>query len=246
MSQEFADSLATAFNDAGIPCVLWGQYLWQVHGVPTIIQAIDFVIPDESLEAAKEVMMTGKFSDPVSACPDTTKCLDGSSPDRAYPHPSFHMHMDIYGVGLYVQSETLWFLPPLSATLARPKANPLPPYLAFACDRTALPPCEMGKGRGFFDLDQTVVLVPKAHTLTEALMRIMARDDGKKIGACSAPHFCYIGLYVEKGGILDISLLPEPLKKIYEEFRDGPESIGSIEIKLKRTLGVPVPPRFYH
>jgi hypothetical protein len=151
-----------------------------------------------------------------------------------------------YGVGIYVQSETLWFLPPLGATLANPKANRLPRYLAFACDLTALPPYEIGMGRGAFDSDQTVVLVPKAHILTEALMRITARDDGTKVGAYSAAHFCYIILYVEKRGILDIGLLPEPLARLYEEFRDGLGPSGPIRTKLKRTLGVLVPPRFYH
>ncbi|KAK3294549.1 thioredoxin reductase [Chaetomium fimeti] len=247
--ERFAESLATALNAAGIPCVLWGQYLLQVHGASTIVCAIDFVIPDESLEAAKEVIKTGHFSIPVYACADTMTCLSGNSPGRTHPHPSIHMHMDLgttQSVGLYVQSETLWFLPPLSATLASPKTNPLPPYFALASDRTALPTDEMTTGRGIFNSDETVVIVPKAHTMTEALMRIMARDNGKTVGGNSVPHFCYIFFFIERRGILDINLLPESLKKFYEEFRDGPAAIGQIEIKLKRALGIPVPLRFYH
>lgn len=37
MMEQFSDSLATALNAAGIPCVLWGHYLWQVHGIPTFV-----------------------------------------------------------------------------------------------------------------------------------------------------------------------------------------------------------------
>lgn len=211
------------------------------------IESIDFVIPDGSVEAVKEVMTTGHFSEQISICPDTKKCVEGSSPDRLHPHPSFHMHVPIRGlsVGIYVQSETLWFLPPLDATLASPKANPLPPYLTFACDPTALPPDNAGMGRGAFSLDQTVVLVPKVHILTEALMRIMARDDATKVGSYSGAHLCYIVRYVEKRGILDIGLLPEGLGNVYREFRDGPASVPLVVIKLKRLLGVSLPLRFY-
>lgn len=154
------------------------------------------------------------------------------------------MHLGDYGVGLYVQSETLWFLPPLDATLANPKANPLPPYLAFACDRTALPPDKPTFGMGVFDSDETVVLVPKAHTLTEALMRIMAADDGNRTGSYAGAHFCYIGIYVEQRGFLDIDLLPRAFANIYKTMKEG--SMGTALIELKRTLGVPVRPKFYH
>jgi hypothetical protein len=33
---ELLDSLARALNAAEIPCVLWGKFLWQCHGVPTL------------------------------------------------------------------------------------------------------------------------------------------------------------------------------------------------------------------
>jgi hypothetical protein len=87
-----------------------------------------------------------------------------------------------YAVSLYVQSKTLWFLPPLGPSLASPRANPLPRYLALASDPTALPPLEVGKGKGIFSFKETMVLVPRAHILTEALMRMMARESRKQSG----------------------------------------------------------------
>lgn len=33
--ERLVDSMARALNAAGIPCVLWGQFLWSAHGVPT-------------------------------------------------------------------------------------------------------------------------------------------------------------------------------------------------------------------
>ncbi|KAK4234269.1 hypothetical protein C8A03DRAFT_37959 [Achaetomium macrosporum] len=248
-SEEIVDSVARVLNAAGIPCVLWGHFLWATHGVPTYIP-LDLVIPDASLAAASEAMTAARFSPPLVACLDPTTCIDGSSPDRQHPHPAFHMHIEdttpgltVSSVCLHLQSETLWFLPPLRASLASPRTCRLPRYLALACDRTALPPDELGMGRGVFHSDQTVVVVPKAHILTEALMRIMARDRYERVGMWAVQHFLYIALYVEERGILDLRLLPEPLGKLYKELTG--RGHGNAMVKLMRTLGVPVLERLY-
>ncbi|KAL2017208.1 hypothetical protein VTK56DRAFT_2415 [Thermocarpiscus australiensis] len=248
-AEELVESLARALNAAEIPCVLWGHFLWATHGVPTYIGSLDLVT---SLAAARDIVTTGHFSQRLVACPDTTTCLDGTSPNRTHPHPAFHVHIEgvtnpssLSAVCLFPQSETLWFLPPLSPYLASPRAHPLPRYLALACDRTALPPFQIGMGRGAFDSDQTVVLVPKVHVLTEALMRIMARDAGKIVGGYAVQHFAYIDLYVHQCGFLDIGLLPEPFGKIYEEFREGPVPTRDIILQLRRAVGVPVDESLY-
>lgn len=192
-----------------------------------------------------------RFSLPLLACMDTT-CLM-SSADRPYPPSEFHLHVKgattgqpcIFTVCVFRQSETLWFLPPFDASLASPRARQLPSYLALACDRTALPPFEIGMGRGVFESDQTVVLVPRAHILLEALMRIMARDLEKKAGTYAYAMFGYIGLYVEKRGLLDTSLLPEPFGMLYKNARDGPMYPPEIVMRLRRTMGFPVDPSDY-
>ncbi|KAK3302628.1 thioredoxin reductase [Chaetomium strumarium] len=219
------DSVARVLNAAGVPCVLWAHLLWSTHGVPTYVPQLDLVIPDAGLAAASEAMMTGSFSPPLVACPDPTTCRDGSSPERRHPHTAFHMHIEgtirvqaISCLCFYVQSETLWFLPPLSASLAKPRECPLPRYLAFA-----------------------VVLVPKVHILTEALMRIMARDHGTRVGSCCVQHFLYIPIYVEQRGILDISLLPELFEELYKQMTTGsPADVAKASLKLRRNLGAPL------
>jgi hypothetical protein len=153
-------------------------------------------------------------------------------------------HRSTSSVCLHRQSETLWFLPPLEASLASPRAGPLPPYLALACDKTALPPFKLGMGQGAFRSDETVVLVPKAHIYTEALMRIMARDDDKRVGTYAVAHFLYIEQYVRGRGIFDVSLLPRPLGELYEEFvSDKP--LKNTMAKLKRVVGIPVDAKYY-
>lgn len=37
ISNVFVSSIAQTLNTAGIPCVLWGHYLLQAHGVPTVV-----------------------------------------------------------------------------------------------------------------------------------------------------------------------------------------------------------------
>ncbi|KAK4234484.1 hypothetical protein C8A03DRAFT_37753 [Achaetomium macrosporum] len=246
-AEQIVDSVERVLNAAGIPCVLWGHFLWATHGVPTYIPQLDLVVPDASLATASKAMTAGRFSPPLVACPDPTACLDGSHPDRKHPHTAFHMHIEgttptraVPCVCLYLQSETLWFLPLFSPALASPRTCRLPPYLALACDRTALPPDEIGMGRGAFLSDQTVVLVPKAHILTEALMRIFARDSAKKVGAWAGAHFAYIITYVHDLGFLDVDLMPEPLANFYKEYKAGLTGYGDITLRLKRTLGVPL------
>jgi hypothetical protein len=141
-------------------------------------------------------------------------------------------------IALHLQSETLWFLPPFDSSLANPRGCQLPRYLALANDETAVPPHQGDLGLGAFEVDQTVVLVPKVHILTEALMRIAARDYGKTVGTYGAAHIGYMQLYVEPFGDLDLSLLPEPFKKLYEEHRKG--SSPELRVRLLRTCGVPL------
>lgn len=95
-------------------------------------------------------------------------------------------------------------------------------------------------GRGVFLSDQTVVLVPKAHILTEALIRIMVRDSDKKVGQWAGQHFAYISIYVHDRGILNVDLMPGPLAAFYKEFRDGPAPVADTIRMLKRLLGVPL------
>lgn len=209
-------------------------------------KGLHFVVPDAKMAAAGEILNTSHFSQTLVACPDTMKCLDGNSPDSRRPYPAFHIHIEQetgYAVSLFPQSETIWFLPPLSASLARPRACQLPRYLALACDRTAVPFYERPPMHGAFHSDQTVVLILKAHILTEALMRIMARDYNAKVGGRGMRDFLYIPIHAEHLGFLDLDLLPEPFKKIYEDFKDGPPF--NPLVRLQRALGIAVDESYY-
>ncbi len=163
LSQLFVASLARALNRAQVPCILWGHCLLGLHGVPSIIGAsntpptkakriqqltvcksIDFVIPDNCSEAGARALSQ---CEGLVSCRDPVSCPDTSSNRHSQP-PVFHAHLDDdpeITAGLYFQSDTLWFLPPLDRSLLSPSNElNLPPYFALASDRSVFPPWRPG------------------------------------------------------------------------------------------------------
>ncbi|KAL7622037.1 hypothetical protein AAE478_007538 [Parahypoxylon ruwenzoriense] len=235
-SQSLVASIAQRLNSAQIPCVLWGHFLFNVHGIPSIIDSIDFVIPDDCLEVgAKEVAQI----DSLTMCPDMEGCR-ASSTERFTPGPAFHLHVKGLEItaGLYVQSETLWFLPPLQTSLSFPTKLPISSDFLFASDQTPLPPWRPGRGSGVFQPGNHEVIVPKAHILLEAFLRIHARDSGKRVGSFGISMITYIEEYVDDDGLLDVNQLPEPLRSFYVEFRQGGKPVWQWNQELKAALGV--------
>lgn len=140
-------------------------------------------------------------------------------------------------VALYVQSETLWFLPPFSKSLL-PAVNggKLPAQFVYATDKSILPPWRPGRGSGAFQSGS--VTVPKSHILLEAFMRLYARDSEKTIGAFAMAMIAYMEGYVDDDGLLDASLLPPSLAGHYRELREGYKPLMQWTKELKESLGV--------
>lgn len=126
-------------------------------------------------------------------CPDPHTCLS-ISPRRPTPPPSFHLHLDASESGttveLFIQSETLWFLPPLN-DLIPPCSDQIAPGFLVASDRHTLPPWRPGRGRGYFkEAHDHQVIVPSAHVLLEAFLRIYARTIENYLEVSPCP-WCY-------------------------------------------------------
>lgn len=152
LSESLVASLARALNSDQVPCVLWGHYLLNVHGVPSIIgvgiprskefqnqdpelmlcKSIDFIIPDDLFEVGTRALTQFKSLTP---CPDGEAC-PSSSQERYTPPPAFYVHIEDseVTVGLYPQSETLWFLPPLDSSFSSPREIKLPSQFILASD----------------------------------------------------------------------------------------------------------------
>jgi len=235
-SESFVASIALALNAAQILCVLWGHYLLNVHGVPSIMASIDFVIPDNCLSAGTEVLT--RFDGLVS-CPDSEACST-SSQQRPSPPPAFHTHLKDLDVtvSLYLQSETLWSLMPLDRSLASPTEVKHPSCFVFASNQTILPPWRPGRGSGFFKPSQYPLIVPKSHILLDAFMLLYARDFGKRMGAFAMPMIGYIEEYVDEDGLLETKQLPEPLLTFYRELREGEKTVRQWTKQLREALGL--------
>ncbi|OHE96962.1 hypothetical protein CORC01_07747 [Colletotrichum orchidophilum] len=236
-SESFVESIASALKASKIPCVLWGHCLLNVYGVPSIIGSIDFVVPDQLISVGADVI--SDLPD-LQQCPSVELCL-ASSPERRTPPPTFHVHIkgSEVTIGLYLQSETLWFLPTLEESLLSVEDTKLSPTFALACDRDVLPPWRPGRGSGAFKSSNSSVVVPKSHVLLEAYLRLYARDSGKPVGSFAMAMIGYMEQYVDDDGLLDANQLPEPLKSAYKELRLGEKPTRQWMKELKHSLNVP-------
>lgn len=114
------------------------------------------------------------------------------------------------------------------------------PYFCLASDRTTLPPWRPGRASGAFQPGHHPVLVPRAHVLLEAFLRLYARDSDKKIGSFGMAMISYVEEYVDDDGLLDAEQLPEPLRTLYGDLRTGRTPVRQWTRDLKEALGVPV------
>lgn len=145
-------------------------------------------------------------------------------------------------VGLFLQSETLWFLPPLSKTLlCVPEEEATNSPFISATDSTILPPWRPGRGSGVFTSTDSAkhVLVPRAPVLLEAYMRLHARDSGKQVGTFSLAMVDYMTMYVDEDGYLDVMLLSDPFRAFYQRLKVDEGPIRNWTRDLKTALGMP-------
>ncbi|KAK1976402.1 hypothetical protein LZ30DRAFT_753506 [Colletotrichum cereale] len=235
LSETLVASLASALNASKIPCVLWGHYLLNVHGAPSIIGVF---CHSESLIVNRYNCCSALPG--LQPCPSPTTCPT-SSQERRTPPPAFHVHINALEItiALYLQSETLWFLPLLDNSLVSLDQSQLPSYFALASNQDLLPPKRPGRGSGVFKYRKRPVVVPKSHVLLEAYLRLYARDYGRPVGALAMAMIGYMEEYVDDDGLLDASQLPEPLKTLYTKLHEGKKPVRQWTKELKHSLQIP-------
>lgn len=142
-------------------------------------------------------------------------------------------------IELFSQSETLWFLAPLDE-LIDPFSDQIPPGFLLASDRHTLPPWRPERGKGhFIGTYGHPVIIPSAHVLMEAFLRIYARDVGKRIGSFAISMVLYIEMYVDEDGLLDVSKLPPVLRDAYLDLKGG-KQLRHWTKELQKALNVPL------
>jgi hypothetical protein len=80
--------------------------------------------------------------------------------------------------------------------------------------------------------------VPKSHILLEAFMRLYARDFEHCQGGFAMAMVDYMELYVDEDGLLDVTLLPEPLQSFYRVLKEGKMPMLRWTRELRRALGI--------
>ncbi|KFY29797.1 hypothetical protein V493_02244 [Pseudogymnoascus sp. VKM F-4281 (FW-2241)] len=137
-----------------------GNYLLIVYGVPSIVDSIDFAVPDNLVEAADSALQNRGLGD----CNEPELCT-AVAKTRTSPAPAAHFHIDSeMTVSIYAQSSRLWFLP----CLALNQIVYSPDFILASDSRR--PPPRPGRGHGAFHASAFPVYIPTAHRLLEATL----------------------------------------------------------------------------
>ncbi|GIC90281.1 uncharacterized protein Aud_006715 [Aspergillus udagawae] len=122
-------SIAKLLDANGIPNVMWGPYVLACYGAPLVLYDFAFVIPDQHIDRAREVLLAANFP----PCPQGDDC-HLIQPICSLPHSYAHFILDDKGqpprghnrqtgfwhpfrLELHKKSQLLWALPdiPLGA-----------------------------------------------------------------------------------------------------------------------------------
>ncbi|OJJ50089.1 hypothetical protein ASPZODRAFT_1104119 [Penicilliopsis zonata CBS 506.65] len=154
--------IASLLNAANVPNILWGNYLLTIYGVPTVVDGVSFIVPDESIDISFSTLSEAGFL----PCSQGLECQHSNSP---YCKPYKHLHIDDeLEVSLFRESDLLWEFPDLKSS------QYTDPNIISASDER-LPSATLGRGRGRF-LCPSPVRIPSPVRYCEALIFLLCRD----------------------------------------------------------------------
>ncbi|KAF4627031.1 hypothetical protein G7Y89_g11127 [Cudoniella acicularis] len=210
IDEKLVASISGLLNRSKIPCVLWGNYLLTIHGVPSIVDSIDFIVPDGNIAASVLALQ----NQGLGSCTEPKSCT-AIAERRPSPPPAAHFHIDSdFTVSIYKQSSALWFLPNLKLS----SKSSSPPNIILASD-SQLPPPRLGRGHGKFQNSTPQVYIPSAHCLLEAYIRLLARTHGHRYEFFWMAMITYIEEYVDGDGLLDEASLEARCRAFYSALK---------------------------
>ncbi|KAI1206186.1 uncharacterized protein F4807DRAFT_440190 [Annulohypoxylon truncatum] len=225
--------ISALLSDAGVPSVLWGDYLLTIYGVPSIIGGIEFVIPDDKLPTA--IAAFKKSS--LLSCPDPQTCIVSGELSQT-PAPAFHMHIEgsEVDISLRTHSETLWFIPPPSSADLEMKASEMSKAYYMKASDASLPGPRHGRGHGAFSPDGPPVIIPRAHILLEAYIRL-ASAFRKHYVSFFLSMVTYMEEYVDRDGFIDETRLSKPCRIFWDELKRDDKPVRELMNELQHGLG---------
>ncbi|CAG8979806.1 hypothetical protein HYALB_00011256 [Hymenoscyphus albidus] len=206
IDENLVGSISQILNEHGIPSVQWGNYLLTLYGVPSIVDSIDFIVPDSLIPNATHALQpTG-----LLACTEPSTCT-AIAKNRASPIPKSHFHIDSeFTVSLYEQSTTLWVLPSLTQSTQSVDI--------ISASDSRLPTKRPGRGHGRFRNTTFPVQIPTAHRLLESYVRSIAIARRGSYVGFFLDMITYVEEHVDGDGLLDVSGLEGRCREFYEGF----------------------------
>ncbi|KAM3464417.1 hypothetical protein MY5147_002322 [Beauveria neobassiana] len=190
-------------NSAGVPNVLWGNYLLRIYGVPTIIDDVAYVVPDDRITAASSALVQANFT----IC-NNLNC-DCSYRFQAR-RPLVHFHMsDVLVLSLYQKSDVLWELTALDSPTSENASSIL------SASDPSLPSAAPGRGQGRLSSEYSAVRVPAVAKYCESLLLLMCRDYDTTYETYWMALLTYILEYVDETGFFGAEDLGCEFRKFY-------------------------------
>jgi hypothetical protein len=188
-NKELVCSISCLLSAHAIPNILWGDLVFNLYGVPlqvsvstcsnyslpylTNLQDFSFVIPDDLIDEARNVLETAKL--PLCQLGQTCPAIQ---PNRPAPTPYAHFNIKRKGdprkwfrVELHRKSDLLWTAPDIPA--CTPEADD--PHYMLAND-ARLPEYSPRELLGRMHLADCPVMIPTPNQYAEALAMLYYRD----------------------------------------------------------------------
>ncbi|KAF4239925.1 hypothetical protein CNMCM6805_005382 [Aspergillus fumigatiaffinis] len=116
-NKELVCSISRLLNVHGIPNLLWGDLVFNLYGVPLQVSDFSFVIPDDLIDKARNILEEAKF--PLCHLGQTCPAIQ---PNRPAPTQNAHFNIKQKGdprkwfrVELHRKSDLLWTAPEIRA-----------------------------------------------------------------------------------------------------------------------------------
>ncbi|KAF7139669.1 hypothetical protein CNMCM5793_007268 [Aspergillus hiratsukae] len=224
-------SIAKLLDANGIPNVMWGPYVLARYGAPLVLQEYSFVIPDQHIDRAREVLLAANFV----SCQDDCHLVQ---PVCDLPHPYAHFILDdkdqprvvrddmpplgiwhSFRLELHKKSRLLWTLPDIPLGAPAPDD---PSYMLVTDDRLDDYDPRMHLGRvPYTHYPVKMPTLPRyAESLAYGYLRERSREgEGHKLRAWFfLGEMTYIGLYCK----LRVADLEEPRIRRFWRLLDDP------------------------
>ncbi|GKZ21941.1 hypothetical protein AbraIFM66951_007291 [Aspergillus brasiliensis] len=227
LDNDLVASISSLLDEAHVPSLLWGNYLLTVYGVPTIVDGVDFVVPDALLDVAFSALTKAGFP----LCTEGSECLFEDS--QCSRPPSAHLHLDSEtAVSLHRKSDVLWAFPDVEMA---PQAHDLN---TMSASDVRLPTAILGRGSGRFSPCHSSVRVPSAPRYCEALILLMCRDYDAPHEAYWMAMLTYLLGYVDGGDLLNADLLEEAYRPFYVALKHGDSGVYLLLDRLRSHLNM--------